>query len=262
MEIHHSSHSGKTFKGYFFEFLMLFLAVTLGFFAESLREHIVEKKREKDYMKEIVENLIYDTTRCSRNLGENIRDVSGLDSLRTELKEAIGGKINSNALYYYTLKFTGDFGIAVFNTSAITELKNSGSLRLIANKELVNELSDYYERKLIAANFFIPISLGSAAFGDAKNELFSMVDLDDYLQSLDSISNGSTPITYDYSRILRRVPTLKLLNADPKSLERFYTLSYKFEVELKRYIFWLNYVRAEAVKLMNRIREEYHLKKN
>ena len=259
MEVHHSSHSGKTFKDYFFEFLMLFLAVTLGFFAESLREHIVEKKREKDYMKEIVENLIYDTTRCSRNLVENTRDVSGLDSLRTELKEAIAGKVNGNALYYYTMKYTGDFGLAVFNTSAITELKNSGSLRLIGNKKLVNEISDYYERKLIAANYFIPSALSRDAFMNAKNELFSMVGLDDYLQSLDSTSNGINSIEYDYRKILGQSPALKLLNSDPKSFERFYTELYKFEVELKRYVFWLKYVRTEAIKLIDMIRLEYHL---
>lgn len=260
MEVHH--HPGtdkKRFKEYFVEFLMIFLAVSLGFFAESFREHLVEKKREKDYMKEIMENLKYDTIRCSKNLVEDIQDISGLDSLRTELKEGLHDKINGNALYYYAIKYTNDFGLAVFNTSAITELKNSGSLRLIANKKLVNEISDYYERKLVATNYFIPSALGKDDFLHAKNDLFSMVDLDDYLQSLDSLSNGSTSNVYDYRQILQRVPPLKLLNSDTKSFERFYTELYKFEVELKRYAFWLNYVRKEAVKLMGKIREEYHL---
>lgn len=39
MEVHHHPHvEKKNFKEYFLEFLMIFLAVTLGFFAESLRE--------------------------------------------------------------------------------------------------------------------------------------------------------------------------------------------------------------------------------
>ena len=46
MEVHHhphvdsDSHRKKGFKEYFLEFLMIFLAVTMGFFAENLRERI------------------------------------------------------------------------------------------------------------------------------------------------------------------------------------------------------------------------------
>jgi hypothetical protein len=45
MEVHHHPHvEKKGFKEYCLEFLMIFLAVTLGFFAENIREHIAEKK--------------------------------------------------------------------------------------------------------------------------------------------------------------------------------------------------------------------------
>ena len=49
MEVHHHPHvEKKKFKEYFLEFLMIFLAVTLGFFAESYRDHIVDKDRIHD----------------------------------------------------------------------------------------------------------------------------------------------------------------------------------------------------------------------
>ena len=39
MEVHHHPKPGKkNFKEYFLEFLMIFLAVSLGFFAEQIRE--------------------------------------------------------------------------------------------------------------------------------------------------------------------------------------------------------------------------------
>jgi hypothetical protein len=52
MEVHHHSHTSdpdshrgrKKLTHYFFEFLMLFLAVFAGFLAENWREHIVERK--------------------------------------------------------------------------------------------------------------------------------------------------------------------------------------------------------------------------
>src|SRR5512138_3643701 len=59
MEVHHHSHTAdpdshrgrKKWTHYFWEFLMLFLAVTAGFFVENLREHIIEDQRTKRYMK-------------------------------------------------------------------------------------------------------------------------------------------------------------------------------------------------------------------
>jgi hypothetical protein len=35
MEVHHPKVESKNFKEYFLEFLMIFLAVTMGFIAES-----------------------------------------------------------------------------------------------------------------------------------------------------------------------------------------------------------------------------------
>src|SRR5437667_9186742 len=101
MEVHHHAHlasgethtSRKKWTHYLWEFLMLFLAVFCGFLAENLREHSVEKHREKEYMKEIVENLKYDTVRCSINAAANIEIALGLDSLRNELRKAVNGKI-------------------------------------------------------------------------------------------------------------------------------------------------------------------------
>jgi hypothetical protein len=64
MEVHHHSdlhHNAKTWKSYFLEFLMIFLAVTLGFFAENIREKIVNNEKELHYMESIVADLKQDT---------------------------------------------------------------------------------------------------------------------------------------------------------------------------------------------------------
>ena len=60
---------------------MLFLAVTAGFFVENLREHNVEAKREKQYIKSFIEDLKMDTS----SLSEWIKIIHGnrnkIDSL-------------------------------------------------------------------------------------------------------------------------------------------------------------------------------------
>ena len=55
MEVHHPHHPThkKKWSEYIIEFLMLFAAVTLGFFAENYREHQIEKHREIQYLKNI-----------------------------------------------------------------------------------------------------------------------------------------------------------------------------------------------------------------
>ena len=156
MEVHHHPHvEKKNFKEYLLEGLMIFLAVSMGFIAESIREHINEEKQVKEYMKEIVENLRYDTLRMNRNTIRNIANCKSLDSFRYEILEARAGRINSNRLYYLQAKSFG-YNNVVFNTSAISQLKSSGALRLIENRTLVEKIDDYYLRRINAAEIQKP----------------------------------------------------------------------------------------------------------
>ena len=68
MEVHHPKveklspgHAGKKFKEYFLEFLMIFLAVTLGFFAESYREYLSDRSKEKEYIHSLLEDFKTDS---------------------------------------------------------------------------------------------------------------------------------------------------------------------------------------------------------
>src|SRR5262245_9299459 len=65
MEVHHHSHTErKKWTNYFWEFLMLFLAVTLGFFVENWREHVIEDQRAS----ELARSLYYELQNDSVNL--------------------------------------------------------------------------------------------------------------------------------------------------------------------------------------------------
>jgi hypothetical protein len=64
---HHVTHK-KNWSEYLLEFFMIFLAVFLGFMAETEREHIVERDRERQFMSYLVRNLELDTL----ELGEEV----------------------------------------------------------------------------------------------------------------------------------------------------------------------------------------------
>jgi hypothetical protein len=67
MDVHHHSHGHgkKTWKSYFWEFTMLFLAVFCGFLAEYYLEHRIEKERGKQFIESFYEDLKTDTARLA-----------------------------------------------------------------------------------------------------------------------------------------------------------------------------------------------------
>jgi hypothetical protein len=73
MDVHHHPdlhHKKKNFKEYVLEFLMIFLAVALGFFAENIREHLSDSAKEKEYIKSLVQDLKLDQQVLSQNIVE------------------------------------------------------------------------------------------------------------------------------------------------------------------------------------------------
>jgi hypothetical protein len=67
MEVHAHTHTErKKWTHYFWEFFMLFLAVTLGFFVENQREHLVEQQREKQFIRSLFNDIKADTTNLVR----------------------------------------------------------------------------------------------------------------------------------------------------------------------------------------------------
>jgi hypothetical protein len=142
MEVHAHTHTArKKWTHYFWEFLMLFLAVFCGFLAEYQLEHKIEKDREKQFIQSFIEDLETDTAAINRNL--LFREAKGnqLDSLIDLLSEQ---KIKGyeNELYYLgrTLVRTTRFQS---NDRTITQLKFSGSLRLIRNENAADSIVSY-----------------------------------------------------------------------------------------------------------------------
>jgi len=64
MEVHHHPnlhHERKPWKEYILEYIMIFLAVTTGFFAESYREHLSDRSKEHEFVINLKRDLAADT---------------------------------------------------------------------------------------------------------------------------------------------------------------------------------------------------------
>ena len=141
MEVHHHSHHPKKWKEYITEFLMLFLAVSMGFIAENLREKHIENERSEELMQAFI-----------MDIKENQKQ---LDSLI---------KNNKRISYYYdTLAFVHGFSKKPINLKALAvnmdlwmyrfqnkktifeQMKSTGALRYIQDKEILNAVLRYEE---------------------------------------------------------------------------------------------------------------------
>src|SRR3982751_343621 len=107
-------------------------------------------------------------------------------------------------------------------------MKSSGSLRLVSNRKLVDELSDYYERKVNATNIFRPDANDVISL---QNNIFSLVDLDDYINAYDSIRTTTYDVSYNYQAIANHKPELTLLSKDPLLFEKYYTQVSLLEIQ-------------------------------
>lgn len=147
MEVHHHAHpaSGGTRKKwthYFWEFLMLFLAVFCGFFAEYQLEHLIENQREKKYIHSMINDLSIDTTKLHAITESRNRREVMLDSLMILMRLSDKSVHGMDIYYYNSFASRMDFG---FNSDdgTLQQLKNAGNLRLIQKQTVRDSIMAY-----------------------------------------------------------------------------------------------------------------------
>ena len=190
MEVHHHPHvEKKKFKEYFLEFLMIFIAVTLGFFAESYREHISDQSKEKEYIESLVEDLKIDQQILSRNIMQLQSGISMMDSMISILDSPALISNNTGNLYYLA-RLSPRLQPLLVNDKTFEQLKNSGNFRLIKNIGTSNKIMDYYKKiplvrllesineteftqyKIVAAKIFKPeIFVSAEGISDVINRV-------------------------------------------------------------------------------------------
>lgn len=144
MEVHHHPdlhHDRKKFREYLLEFLMIFLAVTLGFFAEQIREHISEKSRAGELAESMINDLKEDTTQMRRLIDQEKAWGEKVEVLRQVLDTPFE-KINTARFYEagYNIIDARNFKRS---SGTADQLKHSGYLRYFVNTPLPGMLSDY-----------------------------------------------------------------------------------------------------------------------
>ena len=142
MEVHHPHHTPKSIKDYASEFLVIFVALTLGFFVENQREHYIEGLREK----ELAHSLYLETKADSLELAEIIPFRIKKEAYLNELYLTYTGDVDDEAKQkrIQAAQFIGinaNSQIIFEPRSAIlTQLESSGMLRYFKDLEIQEDL--------------------------------------------------------------------------------------------------------------------------
>src|SRR5450432_409977 len=178
MEVHHHPnlhHKRKHFREYVLEFFMIFLAVTMGFFAESIREHFVELRNTRQYLETFKQELI-----------NNKRAFIIADSVYKSVVPSQDSVIR----VFFEKRENQDLHLMgrllkhvkrVFNTSidkaAYQQMVNSGGLKNLDNLALRDSISTYVGQ---IETFETYNSLVYNRIGNALPEIMKLEDLHDF----------------------------------------------------------------------------------
>jgi hypothetical protein len=141
MEVHAHTHTPrKKWTHYFWEFLMLFLAVFCGFLAEYQLEHKIERDRSKQFLQSMLVDVSTNIVILDSLVNQNQIIVANHDSLVNWLlmdsasidRSAFGKKMGPVWIRnYFVRKETYD------------QMKASGALRYVGNIEFLKKLMEY-----------------------------------------------------------------------------------------------------------------------
>jgi hypothetical protein len=142
----------SSWKKYSMEFLMLFAAITLGFFAENQRERWGETARGVQYAQRLVEDLDLDSIRMEEVKVNYALKEQQINTLIPLMQEGLEKKPFLDSLFaYFTLPGSASLvtGISFVENLATRDELKSGNMRLIRSDSIVRHLSVYARKEQI-----------------------------------------------------------------------------------------------------------------
>lgn len=246
MEVHQHTHTPrKKWTHYLWEFLMLFLAVTLGFFVENQREHYIEHKREKQFISTMVEDLKSDTTQLTETIAYKKSKERMLDSLIMYLSKREHHKYG-NDIYYYARNVTRPQYFSP-NDRTIQQLKNSGALRLIRKLSISDSIM-YYDQQL---RYLFTLNEDERSIRDNFRDLIgSVFDGKVFYSQIDSV---------DFVNYKRPNGNPSLVLQDAVSINKVISAGQYLKSVIRGVRSRQERIKYTAVQLLSFLQKEYHL---
>ena len=247
MEVHAHSHTPrKKWTHYLWEFLMLFLAVTLGFLVENMREHYVENQRERQYIKSFYEDLTADEYDFQLNINFLSDQMQQADTLQKLMLNIKTGQ-PANRIYMYLRGMTRSSAGRLYpNDRTIVQLRNAGGMRLIKNKNVSDSMVGYY-RTVEIIQFLIDEGLNNRRL--LREKYMPLLNAAGFLKIIDSTNE-----IIDVPEMLYlRKNDPDIINECLIEIDRIKTLNGTLARRIER-------LKEKAGRIKEFIKQEYHLK--
>ena len=244
MEVHpHSNvHHSKKWKDYLYEFLMLFLAVSAGFFMENIREHHVESDREVQYMKSLLNDLKADTTNITNIIERNMAWKQNADSLFI-LMTLPDFSDKTGSIYFFSRKVSlRDFFYMTDGT--LNQLNNAGGLRLIRHQDIVDSISTY---KNVYDDLDIAQQLKELQLRDYRDACCKVFDVRVYEKMVNGLN------------VIRPERNPKLISQNPADINELLMRVHYIKRNNAGILGLLEKLKLEATNLQEMIREKYKM---
>ena len=257
MEVHHHSHTApaqggtgrKKWTHYLWEFVMLFLAVFCGFLAENQREHLVENRREKQYIRSLVQDLERDIANFNSTIALRLER----EKQAVQLVDMLYSQDRNNHLgeIYFYARLMPRLDLLFYPTTAtMNQLKNSGALRLIKKTNITDSIVAYnteaeahvqrHASEMETRNYF-------------RQEMGNIFDASVLMSMIDTAAKNFDQV------VIRPVLIKPLVTQDQQTINHFCTIihfiygasviSRKNSMNLKK----------QAERLIEILKKEYHL---
>jgi hypothetical protein len=151
MEVHAHTHTArKKWTHYFWEFLMLFLAVFCGFLAEYQLEHKIEKNKAKQYIVSFYQDLKNDTAEFAGHIAtdkEKVEALSGVFNCYRMLEK----NPKEDSCLRKLIRYSSSFTDLIYTDRTLQQLKNAGGMRLLQKEDADSILAyDYRLRRYLS----------------------------------------------------------------------------------------------------------------
>ncbi|HEX4372747.1 MAG TPA: hypothetical protein VHZ50_05510 [Puia sp.] len=250
MEVHHHpTIEKKNFKEYFLEFLMIFLAVTMGFFAESIREHLADNSKEKQYINSMIADLKGDTAGLREVIDASMKKVVGIDTMVILLDKPALTVDEEKQLYILNSRYASNIARMDWHDGTIRQLLTSGNLRLMSEQGISDSIMSYYGTSKDLAT-----GQADILYESVKRIFFGAEDIFDRTFTKRSMNKDSS-----FSR--RPMPdTVRLLTKEKTVLRKYAQMAITMQALINNYLSILFGMYKRAENLLLFLQAKYDIK--
>jgi len=234
----------KNWKGYLLDFIMLFLAISLGFLADNFREKFSDRNKEREYIQSMIEDVEEDGINIKNAISVNTQRIQYLDSLLNKCFNYKGTNVEKMKLNQFFSQVLVHPEFIAPTELTMQQLKNAGGMRLIKSKKAINEIIRYDSKLKKIANQQLYYEKYQIKSIDIGTKIFNLQKL---IQALKNPNNKSTPEDFE------------LITDDPLFLKELGNSVAMYKGIMEYYVLLLNEMDEQAQVLIKTLHQEYKL---